>query len=277
MPQELYYLQILYYNNRKKASGLRESCFRKGFVMMLFPPQKDVLDQGFLKSNEHCFLHLPTGSGKTYLAELAIKDVVDSGFKAIYVTPLRALAAEKAETWGEKYPTVKIGVFTGDTTHKSSTQNRYHSSQVLIMTPERLDACLRNWRSHWSWIPEVSLIVIDEFHILGQPSRGARLEGSMTRLLRLNPFVRIVALSATMPNTRELSEWLCGTSFSSQWRQVPLEKRIVRFQAAKEKPEILWQEVSRCIADGGQSLVFCNSRSRVQTIANYLKEHGVIA
>lgn len=244
---------------------------------MLFPPQKDVLDQGFLESNEHCFLHLPTGSGKTYLAELAIKGVVDSGFKAIYVTPLRALAAEKAETWSKKYANIKIGAFTGDTIQKSSTKNSYHSSQVLIMTPERLDACLRNWRTHWSWIPEVSLIVIDEFHILGQPNRGARLEGSITRFLRLNPFARIVALSATMPNTQELSEWLQGISFHSQWRQVPLEKKIVRFKAAKEKPEILYQEVSRCISDSGQSLVFCNSRSRVQAIANYLKERGIVA
>ena len=50
MTQELYYLQILYYNNRKKASGLREERVRHNAVSAT----KDVLDQGFLGSNEHC-------------------------------------------------------------------------------------------------------------------------------------------------------------------------------------------------------------------------------
>ena len=245
--------------------------------MKLFPPQKKLLESGMLDSNEHCFICMPTGTGKTFLAEYAIDNAIKDGFKAIYITPLRALASEKYNEFKRRFPNSKVGVFTGETIQKYTTKGSYSSSQILIMTPERLDACMRNWRSHWNWIPDVNLVVIDEFHILGQPQRGPRLEGTITRLIRLNPFVRIIGLSATMPNTNELSEWLQGVSFTSQWRQVPLEKKIVRFKAAKEKPEILLREVHRCIDGGGQSLIFCNSRSRVQSISNYLNENSISA
>lgn len=245
--------------------------------MKLFPPQKELINSGKLDSNEHCFICMPTGTGKTYLAEHAIEKAIEGGFKAIYVTPLRALASEKFYEIKTRFPNTKIGVFTGETIQKAATRGSYSSSQILIMTPERLDACMRNWRGHWNWIPDVNLVVIDEFHILGQPQRGPRLEGTITRLIRLNPFIRIIGLSATMPNTDELSDWLQGVSFNSQWRQVPLEKKIVRFKAAKEKPEILLSEVQRCVEDGGQSLIFCNSRSRVQSISNYLNERGISA
>lgn len=240
-----------------------------------FPPQEQVINSGLLYRDEHCFLDMATGSGKTFLAELAIENVIKAGYKVIYVTPLRALAAQQKECWDKRFPQHIIGIFTGDTTQQSCTKGNYKKSDILIMTPERLDACMRNWRSHWNWIPDVSLVIIDEFHILGQPSRGSRLEGTITRLIRLNPFLRIIGLSATIPNAPDLSNWLCGSYFSSKWRQIPLEKRIIRFKSAKEKPKLLLHEVSRCIQSGGQSLIFCNSRSIVQNMAAYLKDNGI--
>ena len=243
----------------------------------LFPPQQDVIDAGMLENSRHLFLNMATGSGKTYLSELAIERTVESGYKAIYLTPLKALASQQKRELSEKYSDIKIGVFTGDTLQKDKTHDNYQRSQLLVMTPERLDACLRTWRRHWDWLPDVSLVVIDEFHLLGQDRRGARMEGSLTRLLRLNPFVRFIALSATMPNTEELAEWLHGQYYQSQWRQIPLQKRFVRFKNAKEKPQLLQEEVDRCLSEGGQSLVFCNSRRRAQEMAAYLAERGIRA
>lgn len=250
---------------------------RKETLMILFPPQEQVMKNGLLDKNEHCFLNMATGSGKTFLAEMAIESVLRSGYKVIYITPLRALASEQHTKWAQRFSGYQIGVFTGETIQLSKTNNSYSKSQLLIMTPERLDACMRNWRSHWSWFPDVSLVVIDEFHIMGQPERGPRLEGTITRLIRLNPFLRIIGLSATIPNDEELSSWLHGISFRSNWRQIPLEKRVVRFKYAKEKPAMLIHELNRCISSGGQSLVFCNSRSRVQILSNFLKENGIAA
>ncbi len=243
----------------------------------LFPPQREVLDRGLLAGERNCLLGMATGSGKTYLSEIAIEKTLASGYKALYVTPLRAIAEQQARRWAERFGEWKVGIFTGETIQESATRSSYASTQLYVMTPERLDACLRNWRSHWSWIPDVSLVVVDEFHLLGIDQRGARLEGALTRLFRLNPFVRVLGLSATLPNITDLADWLGGDCYSSDWRQVPLEKKIVRFSSAKEKPLLLLDEVQRCVEAGGQSLVFCNSRSRVQTLSDFLRKNGIDA
>ena len=220
---------------------------------------------------------MSTGSGKTHMAELVIEKVLKSGYKAIYLTPLRALANQQCSRWSEKYTNYKVGVFTGETAQKSHSRNAYASSQLLVMTIERFDACLRNWKTHWSWIPDVSLVVIDEVHLLGRGQRGSRLEGAITRMIRLNPFVRFIGLSATIPNVDEVSSWLKGKSFHSSWRQTPIEKKIDRFSSAKDKPQIVLERVKDCISHNGQSIVFCNSRSRVQQLAEFLIAHGIPA
>ena len=65
----------------------------------LFPPQQDVIRMGLLDSPNHLLLNMATGSGKTHLAELAIEQVVRDGYKAIYLTPLRAIASQQYEQW----------------------------------------------------------------------------------------------------------------------------------------------------------------------------------
>ena len=60
----------------------------------LFPPQREVMEAGLLEEGKHLLLNMATGSGKTFLAELAIEDVIHSGYKAVYLTPLKALASQ---------------------------------------------------------------------------------------------------------------------------------------------------------------------------------------
>ena len=83
--------------------------------MTLFPPQEEVINSGLLEKNEHSILNMATGSGKTFLAELAIESVLESGYKVIYVTPLRALASQQQEKWGQRFSKYKVGIFTGET------------------------------------------------------------------------------------------------------------------------------------------------------------------
>lgn len=245
----------------------------------LFPPQQEVIEYGFLETGFHCLLNMATGSGKTFLAELAIKKCLERGFRTIYLTPLKALADEKYESWKKHFGGQNIGLFTGDVIGGPSRKMpcSYKTAQIYIMTPERLDACMRNWRAHWGWIPEIDLLVVDEFHLLSDPHRGPRLEGTITRLTRLNPFARILGLSATMSNVEQLSDWLQGVCYRSQWRQVPLKKRIARFTKLKDKLPLLIEEVAACAAGGGKSLVFANSRSRAQNLAQALRENGLKA
>lgn len=131
------------------------------------------------------------------------------------------------------------------------------------MTPEKLDACTRSWRSHWGWLPSVDLVVVDEFHLLGDKHRGARLEGALSRMMRLNPFVQILGLSATLGNTQELADWLDGVCYISNVRSVPMEWQFKYFKKAEQKPELLLQLVKSNLATGGKSLVFVQSRRLV--------------
>ncbi len=242
------------------------------------PGQRRVLESGLLATGFSCILQMPTGSGKTWLAEQAIGDTLSSGKRAVYLSPLRALAAELHTRWSKQFQDHTVGVFTGDTiAARSRPPIPFNQAQLLVMTPERLDACSRMWRSHWDWITEIDLLVVDEIHLLGEALRGPRLEGAILRLRRLNPFLRVLGLSATLGNREDLADWLDGVEFYSDWRAVPLTWRTRRFRKAEEKPSLLLDEVSSCVSDGGKSLVFVQSRRRAESLAELLRTQGIAA
>ncbi len=126
----------------------------KALNQPLSPPQAEVLSSGLLDSGFSCILQMPTSSGKTWLAEQAISTVLASGARAIYLTPLRALATELMTRWQSLFANAKVGVFTGDYGVAGKPYPvPFRDAQLLVMTPERLDACTRAWRAHWSWLP----------------------------------------------------------------------------------------------------------------------------
>jgi helicase len=244
----------------------------------LSPAQQDVFTYQLLESGFNCVLQMPTGSGKTWLAEQAIQVELAQGRRAIYLTPLRALAAELLHRWQNQFGTSQVGIFTGDYgSGGKSYPVSFGQARLLIMTPERLDACTRAWRAHWPWIPEVNLVIVDEMHLLGDSSRGARLEGTLSRMQRLNPFLRILGLSATLGNREELADWLGGVEYASSWRPVPLSWRVARYCKADEKLPLLADETSRLIRAGGKSLVFVQSRRRAEQLSMFLCEQGLRA
>lgn len=244
----------------------------------LNPAQQAVMDHGLLDSGFSVVLQMPTGSGKTWLARQAVSRAVARGRRAIYLTPLRASAEELTGQWRQEFAGIPTGIFTGDYGGSGADYPvPYEEARVLIMTPERLDSCLRSWRSHWAWIPEVDLIVLDELHLLADRGRGPRLEGTISRFRRLNPFARFLGLSATMGNRAELADWLEGVEFQSDWRPVPLTWRIARYRKADQKPSLLTEEVTRTVQSGGQTIVFVQSRRRSEALARFLGEQGLTA
>jgi helicase len=243
----------------------------------LNPAQTEVVRRGLLSTGFSLILQMPTGSGKTWLAEQAIAAALQRGQRAVYLTPLRALANELVGRWTTRFAGHAVGVFTGDYGQRQAYPVPFERARLLIMTPERLDACTRHWRTHWGWLPEVGLLVVDELHLLGERGRGPRLEGALMRTRRLNPFLQFLGLSATLGNRAELAEWLGGVHFGSSWKPIPIEWRSARYQRATDKPRILKEEVQRCIAAGGQSLVFVQSRRRAEALSAELGEAGVPA
>ena len=231
-----------------------------------------------LQSPFSCVLQMPTGSGKTWLARQEMLRVLQNGGRAIYVTPLRALAAEVCEAWNKEFSGFQVGVFTGDFgTGKLKYPVPFSEAQLLIMTPERLDACTRAWRSHWDWIPKIDLVVVDEIHLLSDANRGPRLEGAISRFRRLNPFARFIGLTATVGNPDEIAAWLDGVALTCDKRPVPLDWKIVRYRKASDKVDLLVREVRRNLSEDGASLVFVQSRRRAEELSNHLQAEGLAA
>ncbi len=244
----------------------------------LNPFQEELVNSGMLDTGFNLVIQAPTGSGKTWMAKELIKEVIKSGGKAVFLTPLRALASELHENWSNEFQNQTVGIFTGDFgVGKSPEPKSFKDSDLLIMTPERLDACTRFWRQHWHWLPQVDLVIVDEIHLLNDQHRGPRLEGTLSRIQRLNPFTRIIMLSATMGNLHELASWIDGVAFQTFWRPVKLQWKYCFYKKSDEKPEILFRIVSENIQANGQSLVFVQSRRRAIQLAATLKEKGLIS
>lgn len=240
----------------------------------LFPSQTELIKQGYLESNDNWLICAPTGAGKTLMGEWALLKSIENGHLAGYVAPLKAIVKEKQAEWSAKYPGVAIGLFTGDSTRASGKPS---VSQLLLLTPEKLASYVQNWKRNLNWLSQLDVLVIDEFHVVGDSSRGAVLETLVGRLQRINPFLRIVALSATAQNFEEISSWLRARTFTTSWRPVPLERRVVRFRKVTEKFAILLSEVTQTVRKGGKVLVFVNSRRRSEEVAGKLREHGFVA
>ena len=105
--------------------------------------QREVLDRGLLTSGFNCILQMPTGAGKTWLAERAISETLARGRRAIYLAPLRALASELVERWRTEFAPHEVGVFTGEYGTRRPFPVPFDRARLAIMTPERLDQTTR--------------------------------------------------------------------------------------------------------------------------------------
>jgi len=185
----------------------------------LTPVQEKSVNSGLL-DNKSILACAPTASGKTLVATMAICNTLGKG-KAIYLVPLKALANEKFKEYKELLDNTeyKVIMSTGDIDSQSSYLANY---DLLILTTEKLDSLLRH---KVSWISDVKTVVVDEIHLLNDPSRGPTLEVILTLLKNLiQP--QIIGLSATIGNPQELAQWLEAELVIDDWRPVELKKGI---------------------------------------------------
>ncbi len=239
---------------------------------VLYPPQEDAIKAGAL-DGKNIVLASPTASGKTLVAEMAIlKSILEKGGKALYLTPLRALASEKYEdfqkyTSVEKTPgrNVRVAVTSGDYDRSNIYLANY---DVIISTNEKADSLLRH-RS--PWIADISVVVADEIHLITEADRGPTLEVVLTRLLKINPRIQVIALSATIKNAAEIGEWLKGIPITTEWRPVPLREGVyydgqIQFKdgASRFIPHTdtnpIFDTALDVVREGGQVLIFAETR-----------------
>ena len=250
----------------------REVLARDG-IQRLYPPQAAAL--GPVLAGRSLLLACPTASGKSLVAYLALLRAARAHRTGLYLVPLRALASEKAEEL-ERFAElgVKVGISIGD---YDLPPDRLEHLDVLVATSEKADGLLRRGSP---WLDRLGVVVADEVHLMRDPDRGPTLEVSLTRLRRAYPDLQVVALSATVGNSEEVAAWLGADHVASDFRPVPLKLGVyydgrITFTdlSSREIPppgEAVPRLVRTALADGGQALVFVNSRRASEQLAQTL-------
>jgi helicase len=239
----------------------------------LYPPQADAIGPALL--GENLVLAIPTASGKSLVAYLAILASVLRGGKALYIVPLRALAAEKYDDLREFDSLgIKVGISVGDYDSVDPTLEKF---DVIVATSERADSLLRH-RSNW--LQQLTVVVADEVHLINDADRGPTLEITLAKLRQVNPKAQVLALSATIKNSDQLAKWLEAEHVKSQWRPVPLKEGVyhdglVHFvdqtvQEIKGGEDDIAGLVVDIMASGGQALVFVSTRRSTEALAKTL-------
>jgi helicase len=243
----------------------------------LYPPQNDAIKAGLLKGKS-VLVSAPTASGKTLIATLAIISYLSKNKgKVIYLSPLRALAAEKFLEFKklEKISIgneIKVGISTGD---YENIEKKLEKSNVLILTNEKMDSIIRHGAE---WIDEIGLVISDEIHLIGDDSRGPTLEMILTQLKELEQKPQILGLSATITNSNEIANWLGCKLVDNEWRPVPLSEGVydgglvtmsdgTTFEVSNTIRGTPIDLGVQCVQEGGQSLIFAETRIRSKSLA----------
>ena len=172
---------------------------------------------------EDVLVTAPTGSGKTWIAREEIRRLLESGRRAWYTSPLKALTNSKYQEFSDEFGVDKVGILTGDRKENSD-------APLIVGTTEiyrnQLFDSLRGGN-------EVSadLVVLDEAHYLADEDRGHVWEEA---IILTPPRIRLLLLSATIGNAHEFALWLeeirgvrCGVITGPGKRPVPLRSAVL--------------------------------------------------
>ncbi|KAK7020512.1 putative ATP dependent RNA helicase [Favolaschia claudopus] len=267
-------------------------------VPKLNPVQSKVFPIAF-GTDEPILLCAPTGAGKTNVAMLTILNELGkyrdeetgsfdlAAFKIVYVAPMKALVQEMVGNFSSrlKHFGIKVGELTGDS---QMTKAQIAETQIIVTTPEKWDVITRK-STDTSYTNLVRLIIIDEIHLL-HDDRGPVLESIIARTIRrmeqTSEYVRLVGLSATLPNYQDVATFLrvdeskglfyfdasyrpCG--LQQQFIGVTEKRAIMRYQVTNE---VCYEKVLDQ-AGKNQTLVFVHSRKETAKTAKFLRDMAI--
>lgn len=227
------------------------------YIKEFNPAQKAVIESGYLEDKSNYIISIPTASGKTVLGILPALKTILNGEKAIYAAPLLSIQNEKVKE------------FKAFEEHGIKVGKHPSNSDLSVMVFESFDALTR---FSWNVLREVDTLIIDEFHMIGEYSRGPTLESAITRAKIINPSLRIIALSATLKNIDEIEQWLDGKTVEHNYRPVPLNKEVLDAEMfnTKNKNDVIVKIVEKAIEDNSQALSFVSTRRFTESLATYV-------
>ncbi|KAL5036668.1 ATP-dependent DNA helicase MER3 [Batrachochytrium dendrobatidis] len=264
------------------------------------------------KSNSNAVISAPTGSGKTVMMEL---EHGGDQSKIVYISPTKALCNERVRDWQVKFKSVGLTCreLTGDTDYKQISE--IQRSNIIVTTPEKWDIMTRKWRDHRHLMKMLRLVLLDEVHILKEPGRGATLEVIVSRMKAVHSEIyslstaehvdssnqdalknvqekyesrpiRILAVSATVPNINDIAEWLKNSDerpaelrvFGDEYRPVQLVRKVIGYPNNTNGSSFLFEqnldfklmELIQQYSSSKPTLVFCSTRKSAISAAGQL-------
>lgn len=270
----------------------------------LFKTQRESLSKVLNPNDSGAVISLPTSSGKTRIAEIAILDCLekDASAKVLYIAPFRSLSFEVENSLATalKNAGVTISSLYGSGYVSVSDVFELIESDVIVATPEKVKSVLRYNKN---LVSRVRLVIIDEGHLLGADDRLTRYEIFIEELrfsIERNGG-KFLVLSAVLPNAEDIARWLTKSEtnlFASTWRTS--NERLGTLEFTKNNVNVVWRRstgevysinpnfVKDCrtkneavakaaykFRDNGVTLIFVGSRQSVFTIAKeYQKNLG---
>ncbi len=259
------------------------------FSYFSIPIQKAIADKGFSAPTEsqikaipriiekrNVLLIAPTASGKTEAAFLPVADALirekpqPHGIKVLYITPLKALNRDmllRLQWWCKRLD-LRLGVRHGDTTTKEREAQAMVPPDVLITTPETLQALLtgRIMRQH---LASVKWVIVDEVHELACDKRGSQLALALERLryLKRGDF-QLIGLSATIGSPERVARFLVGTDTERDCEvvNVPVSRSM---QIEVYYPEVISEDYKLA----NELYTYPEVAARLRMIRNLIEEH----
>ncbi|MFF9577803.1 DEAD/DEAH box helicase [Streptomyces rubiginosohelvolus] len=226
-----------------------------------------------LEGQGHLVVVAPTGAGKTPIGMVAALEAYARGRKAAWLVPQRSLTDEldrDLQLWRSRG--LRVVRLTGEAAVDTEL---IRSADVWVATTEKFEAICRAG-SLRDALAEVGCLVVDEIHLLGDPTRGAVLEALLARVREDSAGTRIVGLSATVANAEEVARWLGARLVRTTWRPTRLTWQLPLLDPVDETDWAARAAVRTGAAvriarqvtdDGGSVLVFCGSKRRVRSTA----------